>query len=162
MSRRLALTPTLARGSNQIWRNILLVVNSMISLLMIWRNCLIIIIAIPPTNSSDDFFPYCCQRGLADIAWFPSWSFSDKTSLICYMQAGKVLYDAVMANDVAAVRKCLGSGTHVDLIYVRHQSFLFHLILLYSHYPLSIQLVCVCLSISPLSCSFAFFLINCL
>ena len=28
------------------------------------------------------------------------------------MQADKVLYDAVMANDVAAVRKCLASGTH--------------------------------------------------
>ena len=51
------------------------------------------------------------------------------------MQADKVLYDAVMANDVAAVRKRLASGTHVDnLIYVRYQSFLFHLILLYSHY----------------------------
>ena len=79
------------------------------------------------------------------------------------MQADKVLYDAVEANDVAAVRECLALGTHVDnLIQVRYQSFLFHLILLYSHYTLSIQLVCVCLSISPLSCSFAFFLINCL
>ena len=79
------------------------------------------------------------------------------------MQADELLYNAVMANDVAAVRKCLASGTHVDiLIYVRYQSFLFHLILLYSHYTLSIQLLCVCLSISSLSCSFALFLINCL
>ena len=31
-----------------------------------------IIIAIPPTNTSDDSFPYCNQRGMADIAWFPS------------------------------------------------------------------------------------------
>ena len=162
MSRRLALIPTLAKDSNWIWRNILLVANSMISLLMIWKNCLIIIIAIPPTNTSDDCFQYCCQRGLADFAWFPSWSLSNKTSLICYMQAGKVLYDAVKANDVAAVRNCLALGTHVDLDYVRYQSFLFHLILHYSHYTLSIQLVCVCLSISPLSCSFAFFRTNCL
>ena len=29
------------------------------------------------------------------------------------MKADKLLYDAVMANDVAAVRKCLASGTHL-------------------------------------------------
>ena len=120
-----------------------------------------IIIAIPPTNTSDNCFPYCCQRGLVDIALFPSWSLSDKAYLICYMQADK-LFNAVIANDAAAVRKCLASGTHVDSTIVRYQSFLFHLILLYSHYPLSIQLLCVCFSISPLSCSFAFFLISCL
>ena len=79
------------------------------------------------------------------------------------MQADKLLYDAVVANDVAAVRKCLASGTHVDkLIHVSYQSFVFHLILLYSHYTLSIQLLSVFLSISSLSCYFDFFLINCL
>ena len=123
MSRRLTPTPTSAKSSNCIWRNILLDANSMITLLMIWRNCLIIIIAIPPTNTSDDCFPYCCQCGLVDIAWFPSWSLSNKSSPISYMQANN-LCNAAIANDVAAVRKCLASGTHVDLKHVRYQPFL--------------------------------------
>ena len=100
---------------------------------------------------------------VANVLWRTSHDFhlvhllSKETSHIFYMQANAVeLNDAVKANDVAAVRRCLDSGADVDLAYVRYQSFLSHPINPCPSNPP------VCLSISPLSCSFAFFLVHCL